>query len=127
VLPVLMDQEINVVKRLQINSDSDRKNSKGEISLMLDTRSAEVIDEIGLWYISGDTTLFKQGGIRRYTPLTKAKAKKGINKISFKTDLIQGVNFIWVTVKVKTVADIEVPFSLSLNKFVLAKKKFDNI
>lgn len=126
-LPVLMDQEINVVKRLQIDSENLQRSIQGQIELQLDARSAAVVEEIGLWYIKEDTTLFKQGGIRRYTALTKAKAKKGKNKIPFKTDLIQGVNFIWVTVKVKTVTDIEVPFSLSLNKFRLDKKKFDNV
>jgi len=127
ILPVLMDQEINVVKRLQINSDSERKNSKGEISLSLDDRSAEVIDEIGLWYISGDTTLFKQNGIRKYTPLAKFNVKKGNNRLSFNSNLVKGSNYIWITVKTKDIQNIEVPFSLHLDKFSIANRKFDKI
>lgn len=126
-LPVLMDQEINVIKRLQIDSENWQRAAQGHIELQLDARSAAVVEEIGLWYIKDDSTLFKQGGIKKYTPLTKMKAKKGNNKITFKTDLAEGSNFIWVTIKVKTVADIEVPFSLGLNKFTLAKKKFDKV
>ncbi len=127
ILPVLMDQEINVVKRLQINSDSERKNSKGEISLSLDDRSAEVIDEIGLWYISGDTTLFKQNGIRKYTPLAKFNVKKGNNRLSFNSNLVKGSNYIWITVKTKDIQNIEVPFSFHLDKFSIANRKFDKI
>ncbi len=127
ILPVLMDQEVNVIKRLQIDSEDTRQNVKGEISLQLDARASEVIDEIGLWYINGDTSLFKQNAIQKYTPLLKAKVKKGNNQLSFRSDLVKGSGFIWITVRPRQVRDIEVPFSLNLNKFSLANQKFDRI
>ncbi|HMR19636.1 MAG TPA: sialidase family protein, partial [Sphingobacterium sp.] len=92
-----------------------------------DTRAGQIVEEISLWYIKEDSTLLKQSEINKFTPLTKVSAKKGNNKLTFHTDLAKGTNFIWVTVKVKTVPDIEVPFSLSLNKLTIGQKKFDHI
>lgn len=126
-LPILMDQDVNAVRRLQIDSDTKQPNVKGGVVLHLDKRSAEVIDEISLWYIKGDTSLFKQKDIKKYTSLLHIKAKEGDNILSFSTDLAKGTNFIWVTVKVRQIKNIEVPFSISLQKFYLNKWKSDYV
>ncbi|TJZ53214.1 exo-alpha-sialidase [Sphingobacterium olei] len=126
-LPVLADQEINVVKRLQINSKKSSALSKGELILQLDERATEVIDEIVLWYILGDSTLIKQNNIKNYTALKKVKARSGKNKISFNTKLGEGANFLWITVKIRPVKDIELPFALEFHKFQIDKQKLTSI
>lgn len=125
-LPVLMDQEINVVRRLKIDSDHSKNGVQGQVDLQLDRRAGDVVEEIGLWYIEGDSSLFKQGAKDKYKQLTKVKAKRGKNKISFNVDLTQGSNYIWVTIKTNNLSDIEVPFGLRLTRFSLAKDRFDN-
>ncbi|NGM61221.1 sialidase [Sphingobacterium sp. SGG-5] len=124
-LPVLADQEVNVVKRFQIESDASAL-SKGEIVLRLDGRAAEVVEEIGLWYIEGDSTLLKQKNVRKYTPIKKVKAQSGRNKISFQTKLGKGSNFLWLTVKVRPVKNIEVPFSINWDEFSIGGQKATN-
>ncbi len=126
-VPVLMDQEINVVKRLQIDSEDDRRNIKGEILLRLDARSAEVIDEIGVWYIHGDTSLFNRNSIKKYSLLLKSRAKEGNNRLFFNSNLTKGSNSIWITLSTKTVENIEVPFSIGWDKFSINKQNFDEV
>ncbi|GGH18526.1 sialidase [Sphingobacterium alkalisoli] len=125
-LPVLADQEINVVKRFQINSTASSTSSNGELVLQVDERAYEVIEEIGLWYTAGDSTLIKQNNISKYTRTKKIKAQRGKNKISFQTELEKGANFLWLTIKVRSVKDLELPFAIRLDKFEIAKRKIGN-
>ncbi|MBE8721100.1 sialidase family protein [Sphingobacterium pedocola] len=125
-LPVLADQEINAVKRFQIESKTSSALSKGELVLELDKRAHEVIEEINLWYISGDSALMKQNNISKYTAVKKIKAQLGKNKISFQTKLEKGSNFLWLSIKVRPIKDIEIPFAIGYDKFEIAKQKIKN-
>ena len=126
-LPILADQEINVVKRFQIDSKTKSVLSKGEIVLELDKRASEVIEEIGVWYTADDSTLLKQNNVKNYTALRKVKAESGKNSLSFHTKLGKGTNFLWITVKVRPIKHMELPFMLEIEKFQIDKQQLTNI
>lgn len=121
-LPVIADQSINVVKRYIINSDIERKESEITLRLGLDKRASQVVEAIEVWRSTGDTSLLKENNKSKYEKLYYTKAKKGTNIVSFKADLDNGQNYLWISLIVRPVKDIRDPFRLSYKGVSLNKR-----
>lgn len=122
-LPVLADQSINVVKRYKMNSDRESVGQMIVLELGLNERSSQIVEAIEVWYSAGDTSLLKESNKSKYKLLEHVKAKKGRNKLSFKSDLQQGDNYFWISVSVRPVKDMRTPFKLSYERLLLNKKR----
>src|SRR5690606_6656141 len=59
----------------------------------------------------------------KYKLLQHVKAKKGLNKLSFKSDLNQGDNYYWVSLRVRPVKNMLSPFVLSYKNLSVNKKR----
>lgn len=123
VLPVLADQSINVVKRYKINSDVARAEQAIVLEMELDGRASQIVEAIEVWYSAGDTSLLKDSNKSKYMLAKHVKAKKGRNKLSFKSDLKEGDNYYWVSLKVRPVKNMLSPFVLSYKNLSVNKKR----
>ncbi|WP_223585019.1 sialidase family protein [Sphingobacterium sp. GVS05A] len=118
-LPVLADQPINVLKRLEFVADKQQRVD-AELRIRVDALGAEQIDSLSCWFAGTDSTLIENGkpGAKQLLIAQKWKGKTG--KIEIPLTLEKGVNYLWVTAKVRPFKQLNRTFQVAITGVSLA-------
>ncbi|WP_293942739.1 MULTISPECIES: sialidase family protein [unclassified Sphingobacterium] len=118
-LPVLADQPINVLKRLEFVADKQQRVD-AELRIRVDALGAEQIDSLSCWFAGTDSTLIENGkpGAKQLLIAQKWKGKTG--KIEVPLTLEKGVNYLWVTAKVRPFKQLNRTFQVAITGVSLA-------
>ncbi|GAA4146166.1 exo-alpha-sialidase [Sphingobacterium kyonggiense] len=121
--PVLADQDINVLRKIQISSNEDLSNQKLEIAYNLDATAMKSIQTIEIWESIKDTSLLKSSNKTNYKRLVELKAKKGQNAIKFNVDLKSGINTFWLSIRANPAEQLTEEFNIKQNYVRLNGKR----
>lgn len=118
-LPVLADQPINILKRLEFVADKQQRVD-AELRIRVDALGAEQIDSLSCWFAGTDSTLIENGkpGAKQLLIAQKWKGKTG--KIEIPLTLEKGVNYLWVTAKVRPFKQLNRTFQVAITGVSLA-------
>lgn len=118
-LPVLADQPINILKRLEFVADKQQRVD-AELRIKVDALGAEQIDSLSCWFAGTDSTLIENGkpGAKQLLITQKWKGKTG--KIKVPLTLEKGVNYLWVTAKVRPFKQLNRTFQVAITGVSLA-------
>jgi len=118
-LPVLADQPINVLKRLEFVADKQQRVD-AELRVRVDALGAEQIDSLSCWFAGTDSTIIENGkpGAKQLLIAQKWKGKTG--KIKVPLTLEKGVNYLWVTAKVRPFKQLNRTFQVAITGVSLA-------
>lgn len=118
-LPVLADQPINVLKRLEFVADKQQRVD-AELRIRVDALGAEQIDSLSCWFAGTDSTIIENGkpGAKQLLIAQKWKGKTG--KIEIPLTLEKGVNYLWVTAKVRPFKQLNRTFQVAITGVSLA-------
>ncbi|MEI2273042.1 exo-alpha-sialidase [Sphingobacterium sp. ML3W] len=118
-LPVLADQPINILKRLEFVADKQQRVD-AELRIRVDALGAEQIDSLSCWFAGTDSTIIENGkpGAKQLLIAQKWKGKTG--KIKVPLTLEKGVNYLWVTAKVRPFKQLNRTFQVAINGVSLA-------
>lgn len=118
-LPVLADQPINILKRLEFVADKQQR-VEAELRIRVDALGAEQIDSLSCWFAGTDSTLIENGkpGAKQLLIAQKWKGKTG--KIKVPLTLEKGVNYLWVTAKVRPFKQLNRTFQVAITGVSLA-------
>lgn len=112
-LPVLADQPINILKRLEFTVDK-RQQVDAELILKTDALAAKQLDSLSCWFAGTDSTLMTkaQSGAQQLVVAQKWKGRTG--KIKVPLILEKGVNYLWVTAKVHPFKRLDQAFQVAI-------------
>ena len=122
-LPVLRDQEINVIKRYDFISAENKDNQSIELDLKLDEWASSLIAEFTLYKSYGDTNLIKGNNQSNYEKITTFPASKGLNHLKVNLDIKKGINSVFLCVKLNSFKTLLQPFEIKYDRLILNGKK----
>lgn len=122
-LPVLADQSINVLKRLEFTSDKSRQVDV-ELVLKTDDMGDEFIDSISCWYAGADSTLIADGKTGRLHLVGTEQWQGGTGKLTGSLQLEKGTNYIWLTAKVRPFKELDKVFQVAVSGVSLPGLQF---
>lgn len=118
-LPVLADQPINILKRLEFTADK-RQQVDAELILKADALAAVQIDSLSCWFAGTDSTLMTSASTAARQLVAAQKWKGRTGKMKVPLTLAEGVNYLWVTAKVHPFKQLDRAFQVAIAKVSLA-------
>ncbi|WP_282636809.1 sialidase family protein [Sphingobacterium thalpophilum] len=118
-LPVLADQPINILKRLEFTADKQQQ-VEAELTVKTDALAAEQLDSLSCWFAGTDSTLLTHTPSAAHQRVAAQKWKGRTGKIKVSLKLEKGVNYLWVTAKVHPFKKLDQTFEVAITKASLA-------
>lgn len=120
-LPLLIGKDFNPVLRLAVNISKDK--TLNELEINVPTNGAD-IDQIQLFALDKDTAFITSAKLEKLSPIATVNGNSSkVLSLKLNKALKSGQHFFWLTLKLKSNADLQHQLNLTIGFAVLDGKK----
>ncbi|MCX2474953.1 exo-alpha-sialidase [Pedobacter sp. MC2016-05] len=120
-LPLLIGKDFNPVLRLAVNISKDK--TLNELEINVPTNGAD-IDQVQLFALDQDTTFITSAKLEKLSPIATVNGNSSkVLSLELNKALKSGQHFFWLTLKLKSNADLQHKINLTIGAVVLDGKK----